>query len=304
MINQNMMYRVTGRYMEGQKIVGYHLVGEDGSQAQESKEHIIRMINTGRITNMRVQTGSNGEEIIRGKGINLNKLPVYDLAKQQFRDNEASQSAASSKVSVNRSNLENINSMGQYHITKRIMYKNKCLAYELQDYSGKVTRMQRDKVLKLAVERLIANAVANKVIDKNTGLPILILRGVGVELRNIPSLIMTDNGRIIDPTRDANKIIRCAFIKYNGILRDEQTGKSSTFKKGDYMICNCAGHIEIKDRDTLENNYIRDTALTVSVGDDYIQESRYSIEVFGNNKKFITAEMVKHWYILKMKDLQ
>lgn len=301
MLNQNMMYSVTGRYMEGQKIVGYHLVGEDGSQAKESKEHIIRMINMGRITNMRVQTGSDGEEIIRGKGINLNKLPVYDLAKQQFRDNEASQSAASSKVSVSRSSLENINSMGQYHITKRIMFKNKCMGYELQDYSGRVTRMQRDKVLKLAVERLIANAVANKVIDKNTGLPILILRGVGVELRNIPSLIMTENGNIIDPVRDANKVIRCTFLKYNGILRDEKTGKSSTFKKGDYMVCNCTGDIDIEDKNNLEGNYTRDMSLESAVGDDYFMDNRYSVEIFGAQKKFVNTDMIKKWYILKMK---
>ena len=94
MVNPNVLYSVTGRYMDGQKLVAYHLVGEDGSQAQEGKERVIWLIGKGVITNMRLQSGTNGEVIIRGKGVNLNNLPVFDIAKQQFREDETSQAAA------------------------------------------------------------------------------------------------------------------------------------------------------------------------------------------------------------------
>ena len=138
MVNPNTIYSVTGRYMDGQKLIGYHLVGEDGSQAQVSKEQVIWLIGKGAISNMRLQIGTNKEIIIRGKGVNLNNLPVFDQGKQQFRNTDASQAAANSKVSVARSNVSDANPMGQYKILKRIMYKNNCLGYEVVDHSGKV----------------------------------------------------------------------------------------------------------------------------------------------------------------------
>ena len=118
MVNPNVIYNVTGRYMDGQRLVAYHLVGEDGSQAKEPKERVIILIQQGLISNMRLQVGANGEAIIRGKKINLNNLPVYDEGKQQFRHDDISQSAANSSVSVKKSTVDNANPMGQYRILK------------------------------------------------------------------------------------------------------------------------------------------------------------------------------------------
>lgn len=72
---------------------------------------------------MRIQVGTDGEVILRGKGINLNNLPVYDPNKDKYRNTESSQQVANSSVSVRKSNVANVSPMGQYTITHRIMLK-------------------------------------------------------------------------------------------------------------------------------------------------------------------------------------
>ena len=118
-------YRVVGRYMDGKEILGYHFIGSDNSDIQLNKERTIYMIGKGLIENMRIQT-VNGEIIIRGKGINLNKLPVYDEGKNEYRNTGASRVAASSSVHGKNTSIRN--NMAQYKVTKRIMQKNNCIA--------------------------------------------------------------------------------------------------------------------------------------------------------------------------------
>ena len=117
-------YRVVGRYMRGKETTGYHFIGSDDSSVQLNKERTIYMIGKGLIENMRIQT--DGDEIvIRGKGINLLSLPVYDESKQDFRNNSASQLVANSNVQPKNTSINN--NMAQYTIIKRIMSKNNCI---------------------------------------------------------------------------------------------------------------------------------------------------------------------------------
>lgn len=301
MINPNVVYRVTGRYMDGQKVIGYHLVGEDGSQAQESRDRVIWLIGKGVITNMRVQLGADGEAILRGKGINLNNLPVYDPNKDKYRNTESSQQAANSGVSVRKSSVAGVSPMGQYTITHRIMIKNKCLGYQLIDYSGAVTRKKRDEVIKLAIQKLISNAVVQRYTKPETNKPELILRGVNCELSKLPILVVSDNGKIVDPTKNKDGFtVRSAYMKHSGIIHDTVNNIRIPFKAGDFIICEANGAIIIKDRLSVEKLYKKDTESAQAFCDDYLDTaSNCYIELFGSKPIQLTKTMIKSWIILK-----
>lgn len=299
MTNTNMEYRVTGRYMDGQKVVAYHLVGEDGSQAQESKDRVIWLIEKGLVSNMRIQTGTNGEVIIRGKGINLNKLPVFDQTKQQFRSDNISQEVANSKVNVSATN---VNKMGQYTITRRIMKKNSCLGYELRDYSGHICRKTRDDVIQLAIQKLISNATAHKVIIKSTNRTEIILRGIGVELRSLPYLIVGDNGTLINPNNKNNITVRALRVSDSGVLKNTLSGDIVTFIKSNYIICLPNGNVEVLSEDEVNNKYtVLKEDWASATCDYYIKDELFSIEIFGEPIVKITQQLVQDWTIMKTK---
>lgn len=301
MVNPNVIYRVTGRYMDGQKIIGYHLVGDDGSQAQESRDRVIWLIGKGLISNMRIQIGPDNEAIIRGKGINLNSLPVYDPTKNKYRNTESSQAVANSSVSTKKSTVQNANPMGQYKILKRIMLKNKCIGYEMIDYSGTITRKKREDVIKLAVQKLISNAIVQKYTKSGSSKPELILRGAGCDLSKLPILIVNEQGKIVDPTKDKESFtVRVAYMKHSGIVHDTINNKNIPFRSGDFIICVADGKIEIKDRLTVEKRYKKDTESSQAICDDYLKITQnYYIEIFGNKPLQLTPNMVKSWTIMK-----
>lgn len=302
MLNPNVKYNVTGRYMDGQSLIGYHLVGEDGSQAQEGTARVLWLIEQGVILNMRTQKDKEKGIIPRGKGINLNNLPIYDVGKQQFRGDNKSQEAANSKVPVRKNDID-ANAMGQYKILRRIMYKNTCMGYEVQDYSGAITRKKKEDVKKLALQKLISNAVANKTIKQGTNKPELVLRGVGCKLRTLPVLIVKDNGKIVDPTKEANDAdltIRVAYMKHSGIIYNENKTKKISFKTGDFIVCNAGGQISIQDRISIEKKYCVDKTLQNAVCDDYLDMcAEYIVEIFGAKPIQLTDKVVKAWVIMR-----
>lgn len=301
MINPNVHYSVTGRYMDGQKIIGYHLVGEDGSQSQESKDRVIYLIKQDIITNMRVQTGPDGDIILRGKGINLNKLPVYDPNKDKYRNTESSQTVANTHVSTKNSTVQGASPMGQYTIVRRIMFKSQCLGYELRDHSGQVIRKKRADVIKLAAQRLISNAIAQRYTREGSGTTELILRGQGCDLNKLPILIVNEQGKIVDPTKDTSGLtVRSAYMKHSGVIIDTIHDKKVPFKAGDFIICGPNGEILIKDRGSVEREYRKDTESQSAVCDDYLSITKsYFIEVFGNKPIQLSDQFVRRWIILK-----
>ena len=301
MMNHSVIYEVTGRYMDGQKVIAYHLVGEDGSQARANRDRVIYLIGKGQISNMRVQINTDGTSIIRGKGVNLNLLPVYDEAKQRFRDDDISQSAANSKVSVKNSELKDANPMGQFKIIKRVMYKQNCLGYELLSLNGAVTRRSRDDVIKLAIQKLICNAVAEKYYAGKDKTPRIILRGVGCDLGKLPILIVNQQGKIVDPSAEQSDLtVRAAYMKHSGVVRELNTKSTIPFKAGDFIIYNTTGKIEIVNKEDIQKKYIKDTTTDKATCDYYLNNiSNYSIEIFGSKPITLTNNMVASWVILK-----
>lgn len=304
MINTGVKYNVTGRYMDGQKVIGYHLVGEDGSQAQESKDRVVYLIEHGIIANMRVQNGLNNEIILRGYGINLNKLPVFDMGKNKFRDDTASQSVANSDVRVNKT-VDQVNPMGQLRITRRIMCKTQCIGYEVMNHSGRVTRKNRDSIITLASQKLICNAVVQNFTHKDTGKTDIMLRGVNCDLTKLPILIVNSNGQIIDPTKSADKLsVRVAYMKYSGIIYDTAHNSKIPFRHGDFIVCEASGKISIHSKDEVDKSYEKDDKSDSAVCDDYLTSiNNYSIEVFGSKTVELKPDTVKRWLIYKPKQI-
>lgn len=298
MVKRGIMYSVTGRYMDGREIVAYHLVGEDGSQAQENKDRVIWLIGKGQIDNLRIQFGENNEAIIRGKGINLNKLPVYDIGKGKYRDDSNSQ-AANSGVDIGKSNVADISKMGQYTIQKRIMSGKYCVGYEVTSYNGKVKRLSRQDVIDLAVQRLISNAEAQKVKNSKTGKYVLVLRGKNVDLSKLKSLVINSEGEIIDPEDAVDELdIRYTLATAGGVIRDEKENKIYPFNRGDYIICDATCHISIVSGSKFEEVYT-ESKNTRTVCDNLLEDTKYTIEIFGKSRNVIDRESVKSWNIAK-----
>lgn len=302
MIKPNVLYRVTGRYMDGQKVAAYHLVGEDGSQSVETRERVIWLIGKGIIENMRIQTTTDNNVLLRGKGINLNNLPVFDMNKQEYRSNEASKEVANGRVSTSKSPVKNINKMGQYKIVKRVMFGNKCLGYEIRSFDESVKRVDRKSVMELAAKKLISNAVVQNITKD--GKTSMILRGVNVDLNKLPVIMVDKNGRMIDQTKNnsslSNHTIRAAYMKKNGIVRDKIGNNNIPFKAGDFIVCDCNGEIKIESRLSLEQMYTKVKECNTAVCDKHLGLcDNYSIEIFGNKATPLTAAMIKSWTILQ-----
>lgn len=294
MIKRGIMYSVTGRYMNGREVVAYHLIGEDGSQARENKDRVIWLIGKGQIDNLRIQFGENNEAIIRGKGINLNKLPVYDIGKGKYRDDLNSQTV-NNGVDITKSTVEDISKMGQYTIQKRIMSGKYCVGYEVASYNGKVKRFSRQDVIDLALQKLISNAEAQKVKNPKTGKLVLILRGKNVDLSKLKSLVITSTGEIVDPEAVVNELdIRYILATSGGVIKDEKNNSVSHFVRGDYIVCNAKCEIEIMSESKFISQYKQSKNEKV-ICDNLLENDRFTIEIFGEHKKLIDREVIKKW---------
>lgn len=115
------------------------------------------MIGRGEVANMRLQS-NNGTKVPRGKGINLQKLPVFDINRQAVRRNEQSQPRqASQHNKQSKSSL-----LGQQEITAKIIRWGRVEGYVLRDFNGTERKIPKDKVLELASNGIISNAKSVK----------------------------------------------------------------------------------------------------------------------------------------------
>lgn len=170
-IKTNIMYSVVGRYMVGSKVSGYHVIGSDGSNEQLTKNQLIRLVFKDKITNCRVQM-CNDCPILRGKGIDLAKLPVYDEVTQKLR-------AGNSLVDTSETDPNKV--FGKLSIKARLTENGKTVGYMVEDISGTQKRLSTSRVLELALDGQIGNAtILNN--DEPT------LKGIGCELESLPAI--------------------------------------------------------------------------------------------------------------------
>ena len=292
------IYSVVGRYMVGSTVTGYHLVGNDGSQLPVAKDRVIYMIGKGLVENLRVQSNGN-ELIIRGKGVNLNTLPIYDESKQDFRATKASQKASDSAVQPKKDSTTNL--MGQFKIIKRIMYKTTCLGYIVVDHSGQERKFSRDQVIKLAVQKLISNATVQRYTNTEKGETNLILRGAGVDLTSLPVVLVDGQGRIIDTSKNASGIkMRATRMKRGGIIHDKVKGQMIPFETGDYLICGVKSILRPVKYYEMESKFKYVDPTETAVCDDYLYNLKdYPIEIYGALPREVDTEQVKRWVVVE-----
>lgn len=291
-------YRVVGRYMSGKEIIGYHFLCSDNSSLPLDREKTIYLINKGLVENMRLSS-SNGEIIIRGKGVNLNALPVYDLNKEQYRSDKASQNVAATSVKDRNGNVQN--NMGQYKIVKRIMQKNNCIGYVVIDNSGNESKLSRKTIMELAANKRIANAVVNKVIDNSTGEISFALRGVGCKLAQLPIMIVSDDGRIVDPTSNKKDIvIRAIRMKSGGQIIYLKDNSTRRFAAGDFIIVQADGKLNVVPGQRFISDYRPEKSHDMATCDYYIDRvANYAVEVYGSNAITLNPNQVKVWTMAK-----
>lgn len=68
------------RIFDGKNIAGYGVVDSNGNEWQLTREEVMSLARSGYITNARVQK-NNGEDVLRGVGIELTQLQTRRLAK-------------------------------------------------------------------------------------------------------------------------------------------------------------------------------------------------------------------------------
>lgn len=284
-------YRVTGRYMNGSEIQSYHLLGNDNSSLVVSRDKAILLISRGLIENMRVQY-SGDNVIIRGKGINLNTLPVFDINKDKFRESNAPKTGNTKKNKMK-------NPMAQYRVTKRVMYKTSCVGYVIQDASGKEVRINRQKTIELAVKGLIINADAQKYTPAGSVESRLILRGTDGDLKKLPVILVDMNGNVVDTSKkNQNITVRATQSRKSGIIYCESNNSTKTFSSGDYIVVTPNGGLNIVAMSAARDKMQR-SMDTYAICDTYLENLvNYSIEFFGQQKRKISPDIVTKWPIV------
>lgn len=293
----NIRYIVTGRYMNGTEVKGYHFLGEDNSESAETKERTIFLIEQGLIVNMRLQkmpkeSPSDPDRWEpRGKGVNLNNLPVVNFNKNQYGNNEASQAAANSNV---KARGENASPMSQYEITRPIMAGRDCVGYEVKTPSGKLQRLSKQKVQEMAKQYLLRNAIWDNSAN--------CLRGKGVNIKQLDTLIMNSQGKIIDPKLDkVGMTVRVALMKHGGMVTNTINGRTYMFNAGDFIIVNPNADIEVVLRAEFNKLFAPIQNVGSAICDNRLDDKLVGIkvEMYGGNATMLTPAIVKRWQIVK-----
>lgn len=286
----NTVYKVVGRYMSGAEVEAYHLESIDGKRSVKAKKSIVIMLAARKqIVNMRVQY-SGEDVIIRGNGINLNKLPVYDLNKEAMRNK-------------NNTNINKNGPISQYRITKRIMYQNKCVGYEVTSSKDESANVNRSKAIELATAGRIANAEAQRYNGPD-GMPRVILRGVQCDLKSLPMVYVDVNGNIITKESENNKVnVRVVQVKKPGILYNDREKQRKMFEANDFIVCTPNGKLNILKRESAVGKLTplnRDIEVKAAGDNNLANIGDFSIEFLGEQKRQMTASIIYKWIVCRI----
>lgn len=134
-----MTYNIVARYVDGTKCLGYMVEDENGNKQIKSKNEVDVLAINKMIDNCNAQM-FNGSIVMKGKNIKLRDLPCCDK-------------------NGNFIEKKNKNTEQQYTIVGKVVKGRTVVEYAVKDlYTGEITRMQREDVIKLAYQRKIYNA--------------------------------------------------------------------------------------------------------------------------------------------------
>ncbi len=160
-------YKVVARYMDGVKVLGYHLIDSYGNGQPVKKDIVEQMAMEKQIINCIAQR-YKGAIVMKGTDCKLTALPVIDANSGKVKG--ADQVSEESK---NKNKLE---------ITARITKGKVTVGYVLRDRKGVEHKVKREDVLTLARDKKIINARAQMFNGE------LVLRGIKFELAQLPNI--------------------------------------------------------------------------------------------------------------------
>lgn len=308
-----MTFNVVGRYMDGSKVVGYQLTGKDGSQLQVNVERVIFMIGRGEVENMRIQY-ANGEVVPRGKGVNLQKLPVFDINKKQFRHQTGTQQNQKTQY----------DQIGQQRIIARIMKDSKVEGYVVQDFSGQIKKLPKQEVIQLASNKILSNAQVVKV-NPYSGLTysqaqmlpkfnrneweyiqkwgyITKLQGIGTALDKLPIWIILKNGKIIN-TQEKNNAFKAQFRAFRmnrgGIVYNLKSKTHKQFRAGDILQFLVNGELDVIPKEKFTDNFVRKQQAFAD-SDSCIEDIKnFEVEIFGSQRQKLIYKQIEAWPVFQ-----
>ena len=171
MANRN-IYRLTGRYLHGTKVVGYHAVKIDDAKSEKfSRDQVIFLTGRGQVENCRGQIYQD-KVILQGVGCNLDKLPVRQVGDNVNREKDQSK------------NTNTLNKLGrqEFRIEKIITQGNNLKGFQLKHRSGQIVNMKTSQVIKLAKDGKLENANYTNTNGKPS------LKGTEMDLSKLPKI--------------------------------------------------------------------------------------------------------------------
>lgn len=183
-------YAIIGRYMNGKEVTGYQLQDESGKSKRYTKEQVYFLVGKGAVTNCSGQIYED-KVILKGKGINLNDLPIADEKSGSIKNTEAVGKVRKGKTSTDV--------MNQCIIVGRLEANSRTVGYTVKNAGGATRKLKREDVLTLAKNGGIGNAR----VQMYKGKPLL--RGVGINLNDLPSEEMQTKAKTQAPAPDKTK---------------------------------------------------------------------------------------------------
>ena len=182
-------YVLTGRYMNGTEVTAYHTVSHlNGDRKKVTREQFIFMLGRGDIVNCTGQL-YNDQVIIRGgNGVNIGELPIFDERSGSIRRSEE-------VTNVKPRNGDMAQVLGQMTLTARLMNGRDNIGFEVKNHGGQVIRLPREKIIELADKKLITNAVVQNLTKEGESRKLI--RGAGIDLRELPTINVDKNGKNI-----------------------------------------------------------------------------------------------------------
>lgn len=164
-------YTIVGRYMDGIKVAGYHLLENDGSARRFSREQVIYLVGRGDVANCKGQIYKE-EVLLRGVGVNLNDLPVVNDRTGGMKNTENLGRVARGATTEQ--------ALAQFLIVGRIVVDGKTIGFTVRNAGGVEYNLKREKVELMASKLMIGNARVQTYKGRN------ILRMMGCAIADLP----------------------------------------------------------------------------------------------------------------------
>lgn len=262
---ENHVYMVCGVYKDKDIVIGYRLMRSDGRTRVVDTKQAEEMTDNGIIRNMRIQH-YNGEKILRGKGININKLSVY--SKEEMKNDT--------------------DNKPKNEITRKVVQNGKRVGYEIRDENGSIKIVDIAKVCELVQSDEITNARIKKVVIK--GKETIALEGVGLDLNSLDEIVIS-NGKIVTRSNIFDNTCRVYRADTSGIVEQMKTSELQRFKANDYIAYFIDGKIRALDRST-DIEYVEGT-VDSDLNIDKCE--RYRIKFSSGKEAVLSSDTVKRW---------